>query len=139
MYLCRAHTYTAKNKNPIQHDPARYSRIEHARSRNTDHCLKTKHFLAHAPLTLRCLCQCNLQYIRPGAHTTKSISVRPALVSYSSSGHGSSSEALHGDECKVEMKGAREQVQWRNTRHKSRFTSYIVFCYQRTVSDKTLS
>ena len=58
------HTYTAKNKNTLQHDPARDSRIEHARSRNTDHCLKTKHFLAHAPLTLMCLCQCNLQYIR---------------------------------------------------------------------------
>ena len=57
------HTYIAKNKNSVQHDPARYSTIEHTRSRNTDPCLKTKHFLAHATLTLRCLCQCNLQYI----------------------------------------------------------------------------
>ena len=62
------HTYTSKNKNTVQHDPARYSRIEHARSRNSDHCLKTKHFLAHAPLTPRCLCQCNLQYIRPRSY-----------------------------------------------------------------------
>ena len=71
------HTYAAKKKNTIQHDPAHYSRIEHARSRNTDHCLKTKHFLVHAPLTLRCLCQCNLQYIRPGTHTAKMLLLKP--------------------------------------------------------------